>query len=101
MPRGVHNSIKAWNSQQFQNVIAQDDIKWTFNVPACSHSGGVWERIIRSIRKLMRLIVGKASLDDFDLATLVAEIERILNNRPLTDVSSDPKDFSVWPHTCY
>jgi len=45
----------------------------------------------------MRLIVGEASLDDFDLATLVAEIERILNNRPLTDVSSDPKDFTAFP----
>ena len=38
---------------------------------------------------------GRSSLDDFDLATLVAEIERILNNRPLTDVSSEPKDFSA------
>jgi len=47
----------------------------------------------------MRLIVGEASLDDFDLAALVAEIKRILNNRPLTDVSSDPKDFSaLTPH---
>ena len=46
----------------------------------CLHSGVVWERIIRSIRKLMRLIVGEASLDDFNLATLVAKIERILNN---------------------
>jgi len=47
----------------------------------------------------MRLIVGEASLDDFDLATLMAEFERILNNRPLTDVSSDPKDFSaLTPH---
>jgi len=47
----------------------------------------------------MRLIVGEASLHDFDLATLVAEIERILNNRPLTDVSSEPKDFSaLTPH---
>ena len=59
--RELNNGIKAWNRQQFQNVIAQDDIKWNFNVPACSHSGGVWERIIRSIRKLMRLIVGSLS----------------------------------------
>jgi len=56
-------------------------------------------QVIRSILKLMRLIVGEASLDDFDLATLVAEIVRILNNRPLTDVSSEPKDFSaLTPH---
>jgi len=79
--RELNDGIKAWNSQQFQSVIAQDDIKWTFNVPACSHSGGVWERIIRSIHKLMRLIVGEASLYDFDLDTLMAEIERMLNNR--------------------
>jgi len=47
----------------------------------------------------MRLIVVEASLDDFDLATLMAEIERILNNRHLTDVSSDSKDFSsLTPH---
>jgi len=78
--RELNDGIKAWNSQQFQNVIAQDDIEWTFIVPACSHSGGDWERIIRTIRKLMCLIMGEASLDDFDLATLVAEIERILNN---------------------
>jgi len=39
------------------------------------------------------------SLSYFDLATVVAEIERILNNRPLTDVSSDPKNFSaLTPH---
>ena len=47
----------------------------------------------------MRLIMGEASLDDFDLGTLVAEIERILNNRPLTDVSSNSKDLSdLTPH---
>ena len=78
--KGLNDGIKAWNSQQFQSVIAQDDIKWTFNIPACLHSRGLWERIIRSIRKLMRLIMGEASLDDFNLATLVAKIERILNN---------------------
>ena len=36
-----------------------------------------------------------ATLNIFDFATLMAEIERILNNCPITDVSSVPTDFSA------
>jgi len=32
----------------------------------------------------MRSIVGEATLDEFDLLTLITEIERILNSRPIT-----------------
>ena len=43
----------------------------------------------------MKSIVGEATLDEFDLLTLVTEIERILNNRPITKLSSHPNDFSA------
>ena len=43
---------------------------------------------------ITRAVVGCATLD-FDLATLIAEIKRILNNCSITDVSSDPTDFSA------
>ena len=47
------------------------------------------------MRKHFRLIVGETKLNDFELATLSTEIERILNDRPITDVSTDPKDLSA------
>ena len=38
------------------------------------------------MRKLVRSIVGEATLDEYDLLTLATEIERILNDRPITAV---------------
>ena len=43
----------------------------------------------------MRRIVGESLLNEFDLLTLVAEVERILNDRPLVDVSTDPRDLTA------
>lgn len=55
--------------------------------------GGVWERIIRSIRKILRALLGQQVISDEMLQTLMSEIQGILNSRPLTPVSSDPKDL--------
>ena len=91
----LNKGIKAWNSQQMQTCLRQKEIEWRFNTPACSHAGGVWERLIRSVRKHFRLVVGETKLDDFELVTFAAEVERILNDRPLTDVSTDPDDLTA------
>ena len=37
-------------------------------------------------------LVGSRLLDDESLQTLLAEVERILNNRPITPISNDPRD---------
>ena len=73
--------------------MRQREIDWKFNTPSCSHAGGIWERLIKSVRKHFRIIAGETRLDDFKLATLSTEIECVLNDRPITDVSTDPKDL--------
>ena len=54
--------------------------------------GGIWERTIRSIRKVLKGLLKEQTVTDEGLATLMCEVEAILNGRPLTKVSSDPKD---------
>ena len=44
----------------------------------------------------MRLIVREATSDEFNLLTLIAEIEKILNNRPITSLPSVPQDLSTF-----
>ena len=55
--------------------------------------GAAWERTIRSVRKILRTLLGKQLVADEMLRTLMSEVERILNGRQLTPVSSDPKDL--------
>ena len=64
-------------------------INWTFNPPGASHHGGVWERMIRSVRWVLNSLLNQQTLTDEVLQTLFCEIEAILNNRPITITSSD------------
>ena len=54
--------------------------------------GGIWERTVRYIRKVLKGLLKEQTITDESLATLICEVEAILNGRPLTKVSSDPKD---------
>ena len=89
----LRSEIQKWNQNQIHDRLLQRNIKWTFNAPGASHHGGVWERQIRTIRKIFSAILGQQSLDDESLSTLMCEIESIINNRPITAVSSDPNDL--------
>ena len=91
--RELRESLNDWNQRSINQFLQQRKITWKFNPPAASHMGGVWERIIRSIRKILRALLGQQVLSDEMLQTLMSEIQGILNSRPLTPVSSDPKDL--------
>ena len=94
--KGAETEIKAalekWNPDRIDNCLRKRGIKWNFNPPHASHAGGVWERMIRSIRKILRALLGSQLVDDETLLTLMAEVEKILNDRPLTPPTSDSND---------
>ena len=55
--------------------------------------GGIWERQIRTIRKLLSALTNQQRLNDEALHTFLCVVENIINSRPLTVVSDDPADF--------
>ena len=75
--------------------MSNKNIQWTFNPPNASHRGGAWERLIRTTRKTLKGLVNEQLLIDEQLITIIAEAERIINDRPLTAVSNDPRDLQV------
>ena len=62
------------------------------NPPEASHQGGIWERMIRSVRKILAALVKEQLMNDEALTTLLCEVEKILNDRPLTPLSDHPDD---------
>jgi len=91
--RELTRSINEWNISVIQESMIQKNVEWQFNPPAGSHFGGVWERLIRSIRKVINSTVREQVLNDDCLHTLFCEIEAILNDRPITANSNDHNDL--------
>lgn len=86
--------IESWNKEQIHDFLLQQNIKWVFNAPGASHAGGVWERMIRTIRQIFMSLVREQTLNDESLSTFMCETEAIINGRPLTVVSSDSRDLN-------
>ena len=85
--------IKGWNQQKVNSSCSQKGIEWIFYPPTASHSGGLWERIIRSVRQiLIRVMLKEQILSNKVLSTVMAEVVNILNSRPLSRNSDNPQD---------
>lgn len=91
----MREAIKGWNQVKMSEALLQKNVTWIFNPPAGSHFGGIWERQIRSVRRILNQVLKQQIIDDERLHTLFCEVEAIVNNRPLTKMSSDPNDLEA------
>ena len=53
---------------------------------------GVWERLVKSVQRSLKTILGKDLINDVVLQAVFTEAERTANSRPLTRNSSSPND---------
>lgn len=92
----LQKEFEKLNKSKVSQFCAGKNITWKFNPPGASHFGGVWERIIRSVRQIMYGLLKEQNItfDEEGLRTLCCEVENILNNRPLTQMSNDPNDLT-------
>ena len=91
----VKEALQNWNQERICDHLRERGIEWHFSPPAASHTGGVWEHMIRTTRKTMRALVGNCLLDDETLLRVTCEAERVINDCPLTRQCNDPRDFLV------
>ena len=70
-------------------------IEWKASPTYSPHWGGVWERVIKDAKKHLTMLLSNEVVDVETFGTVLIEVERIMNNRPLTYASSDAHDISV------
>ncbi|XP_044586029.1 uncharacterized protein LOC123266061 [Cotesia glomerata] len=81
--------------RELSTLIAQDGTNWKFNPPGAPHFGGKWEAAVKSIKFHLRRTIGDSLLTLEQYSMLLAQIEAILNSRPLTPLNDDPADLAV------
>ncbi|VDK55485.1 unnamed protein product [Dibothriocephalus latus] len=81
--RELRSEIKRWDQRVISDQLLTSEIQWHFNPPAASHRGGLWERVIRLVRRILISLCKEQCVNDERLNTLFVQTERILNNRAL------------------
>ena len=77
---------------RIQKFTAEQCCEWVFDPPHASHFGGVWERQIDTVRRVldaMLMKIGRSQLTHELLVTLMAEVTGIVNSRPIATIPSD------------
>ena len=94
----LQRGIQRLNQRQIINELSPKGIDWRHAPPLASHQGGVYEAIIRLVRKVLGSLLSDRklrTLTDEGLVTLLKEVEYILNCRPLTRVGTGPDDMET------
>lgn len=83
-------------SSPFKNSLneelAHHRIDWKFNPPSAPHFGGIWEANIKCVKTHLSKVIGEQLLTYEEFMTVLAQIEAIMNSRPLCWLSSDPTE---------
>ena len=94
----LRECMEKWNTLNIAAEFAHKSIKWRFNPPSSIHQCGIWERLVRSFKRVLYTIIGKRRLTDEVLNTNFCLVEHALNSRPSTPVSADPSGLGAITH---
>ena len=84
--------LKLLKSPILEKHLGKHTVQWKFIPKRAPWYGGFWERLICLTTVALRKVLGRANICLPELQMIVTEIEAILNDRPLTFISSNIDD---------
>lgn len=76
------------NHPDMRDHLLNLKVEWNFNLEKAPWWGGLFERLVKSTKRCLRKMLGRARLSVDEMHTAILEVESILNSRPLTYTSS-------------
>lgn len=90
----IYDFLKG-KSDIYSEYLSHQGISWEFIPSNSPNFGGIWEAGIKSCKFHLKRVLNQKSLTFEEFSTLLAQVESILNSRPLCPLSEDPNDFSA------
>ncbi|XP_073841866.1 uncharacterized protein [Musca autumnalis] len=78
-----------------EEYAASCSVQFSFIPPRAPHFGGLWEAAVKQAKFLLLRAVGKVLLTQEEMVTMLAEVEAVLNSRPIAPLSPDPNDVEA------
>ena len=81
-----------FKSPSLKEAFSRRHVEWHFIPKRAPWYGGFWERLIGLTKNALTKVLGRAHITLSTLQTVIMEIEAVLNDRPITYVSSEVED---------
>jgi hypothetical protein len=96
------NGTKLEKVQQSTGLGFKPDsngIEWKFNPPIAPHFVGIFEIIVKALKRALKTIIGRDDLDEEAFRTVVSKVAFMINNRPITKSGSIADQAPLTPNS--
>lgn len=79
-------------TNEIEDFAVVHKIRWIFTTPLSPDQGGIYESLIKQTKNALKATVSGHTLSWNEMSTAFAEVECLINSRPLGYPSNDPND---------
>ena len=80
---GVDKEIRAareaWLREGLEDKLSDKNLTWTFGPAHCGHYGGVWERLVGMVKRMVKATTGNEPLHPDMFETTLVGITGVMN----------------------
>ena len=82
----IEDLFKSLNCTKITREASIFRIQWKYNPATVTWWGGWWDQVIQMVKKLLKRVLGTASLKNEELLTILCNTDVVINLRPLTSL---------------
>ena len=98
----ISDNGKVFKAERTQNFASERSIEWKFIIDNAPWMGGMYERLIGTVKRCLKKVIGTKRKTFIELQTLLCTVELILNNRPIgCDYEDNQEDVLSPNHLIY